>query len=251
MGGSNLKYLFDAAFLPAESLKKHDCRLVVDLLRASTQITTFFDAGGTLLLPVSEVDEALSLREKLGPDWKVMGERGGLPAPGFDFGNSPLELKKAGAPEHAIITTSNGTKALMRAGADCAEVRVACARNAEAAAWDALCTGTTIGIICAGRNGEFSLEDSVCAGMLVEKLLALAPKNGGTEMELTDGAMAALALWQHMGPDLTQVCMDSTHGRIIQDLGFTNDIFFCSEIDETAVVPRLSEYKGRKALTAR
>jgi 2-phosphosulfolactate phosphatase len=41
-----MKYIFDFAFLPAEQLKAHDCRLVVDLLRASTQITTFFDAGG-------------------------------------------------------------------------------------------------------------------------------------------------------------------------------------------------------------
>ena len=246
-----MKYLFDVAFLPTESLKKHDIRLVVDLLRASTQIVTFFDAGGELLLPVAEVGEALALKEKMGDGWKVMGERGGLPAPGFDFGNSPLELKDAGAPQNAVITTSNGTRALMRAAQDCSAVRVACARNAEAAVWDALCTGTTVGIICAGRNCEFSLEDSVCAGMLVEKLLALSPKNGGTEMELTDGAMAALSLWQQMGPDLTQVCMDSTHGRIIQELGFTNDVFFCAETDETAVVPRLSEYQDRKALVAR
>ncbi|MEG1800202.1 MAG: 2-phosphosulfolactate phosphatase, partial [Synergistaceae bacterium] len=87
-----MKYIFDVAFLPNEKLKEHDCRLVVDLLRASTQITTFFDIGGEVLLPVTEVDEALELREALGSDWKLMGERGGVIIPGFDFGNSPLEL---------------------------------------------------------------------------------------------------------------------------------------------------------------
>lgn len=246
-----MKYVFDAAFLPSETLKTHDCRLVIDLLRASTQITTFFDAGGETLLPVCEVEEAYRLKDKLGSGWKLMGERGGLPAPGFDFGNSPLELLKKGAPQHAIITTSNGTRAMMRAIESCGEVRVACARNLEAAAWDALCSGRNIGIICAGRNGEFSMEDTVCAGMYIEKLLALAPSNGADEMELTDGAIAAMALWQHLGPDLDGIAMESTHGRIIRDLGFTDDVLFCSDISETATVPKLSYIDGLPTITGR
>ena len=152
-----MKYLFDVAFLPSEKLKEHDCRLVVDLLRASTQITTFFDIGGEVLLPATEVAAAMELKDQLGSDWKLMGERGGLIVPGFDFGNSPLELSQNGGAQNAIITTSNGTSALMRAASDCAEVRVACARNAEAAAWEAICVGTKVGIIAAGRNGEFSM----------------------------------------------------------------------------------------------
>ncbi|MEG1800203.1 MAG: 2-phosphosulfolactate phosphatase, partial [Synergistaceae bacterium] len=150
-----------------------------------------------------------------------------------------------------IITTSNGTKAIMRAASDCTEVRVACVRNAEAAAWEALCAGTRIGIIAAGRNGEFSIEDTVCAGMLVEKMLALAPSNGAEEMELTDGAIAAMALWHHLGVDISNVVMESEHGRILQGLGFTNDIFFCCELDETATVPRLTYFNGTPALIGR
>ena len=78
-----LKYIFDVAFLPSETLKEHDCRVVVDLLRASTQITTFFDAGGEVLLPVEEVDSAFDLKKQMGQGWKIMGERGGLPVAGF------------------------------------------------------------------------------------------------------------------------------------------------------------------------
>jgi len=245
-----LKYTFDVAFLPSEKLKEHDCRLVVDLLRASTQIVTFFDAGGRVLLPVSEIDEALALRDLLGPDWKVMGEHGGKMPRGFDYGNSPLELNQQGAPEQAVITTTNGTRAILRAATECAEVRIACARNAEAVCWDSLCTGTRVGILTSGRGGEFSIEDTACAGMLVEKLLALAPKNGASEMELTDGAIAAMSLWHHMGSDLTPLAMESEHGRILQGLGFTNDIFFCTEPDMTAVVPALSYMEGIPAIVA-
>ncbi|MDO5115631.1 MAG: 2-phosphosulfolactate phosphatase [Synergistaceae bacterium] len=246
-----MKYIFDAAFLPCEALKEHDVRIVVDLLRATTQITTFFDMGGEVLIPVTEVDTAFEMKEKLGEDWKIMGERGGLPAPGFDFGNSPVELQNAGAPDFAIITTSNGTRALMRASEGCERVLAGCARNAEAVAWDAICSGKNIGVLCAGRNGEFSLEDTVCAGMLVEKMLALAPANGAQEMELTDGAMAAMALWHHFGPDITALCQESAHGKILSALGFDNDLFFCGETDSSSTVPVLKKAFGVPALVGR
>lgn len=246
-----MKYIFDVAFLPSEILKEHDCRIVIDLLRASTQITTFFDCGGEVLVPVLETDEAFSLKSELGDEWKLMGERGGLPAPGFDFGNSPLELSAAGAPQKAVITTSNGTRAILKAADGCTQVRIACVRNAEAAAWDALCSGEKVGIIAAGRNGEFSLEDTVCAGMIVEKMLALAPSNGAEEMELTDGAIAAMALWHHLGPDISEIAMESEHGRILQGLNFTNDIFFCTELDVTATVPKLTYVNNVPVLIGR
>ncbi|EHL69816.1 2-phosphosulfolactate phosphatase [Cloacibacillus evryensis] len=246
-----MKYIFDVAFLPSEVLKEHDVRVVVDLLRATTQITTFFDGGGNVLVPLRDVDEAFRMKERLGEEWKIMGERGGLPAPGFDFGNSPLELLDAGVPEFAIITTSNGTRALMRAADGCRRVLAGCARNAEAVCWDAICSGKNIGIVCAGRNGEFSLEDTVCAGMLVEKLLALAPANGAEEMELTDGAMSAMALWHSFGPDITAVCQESTHGKILSGLGFDNDLFFCGEVDASSTVPVLKDVDGVPALVGR
>ena len=246
-----MKYIFDVAFLPSEVFKDHDVRIVVYLVRATTEITTFFEGGGSVLVPLKEVEAAFEMKERLGKDWKIMGERGGLPAPGFDFGNSPLELLEAGVPEFAIITTSNGTRALMRAAEGCGRVLAGCARNAEAVCWDALCSGNNVGIICAGRNGEFSLEDTVCAGMLVEKLLALAPANGAEEMELTDGAMSAMALWHHFGPDITAVCQESTHGKILSGLGFDNDLFFCGEVDSSSTVPVLKDVDGVPALVGR
>lgn len=246
-----MKYIFDVAFLPSERLKSHDYRIVVDLLRASTQITTFFDTGGEVMIPVTDVNSAIKLKEGLGSDWMLMGECGGITCPGFDYGNSPSELVMNGAPKNAIISTSNGTKAVIIASENCRQVRIACARNAEAVAWDALCCGQNIGILAAGDNGVFSLEDTICAGMLVEKMLALAPSNGGTEMELTDGAMAAMALWHHFGPDITAICMESVHGRTLQDLGFNDDIFFCGEIDVTATVPHVTCINGVTAIIGR
>ena len=87
--------------------------------------------------------------------------------------------------------------------------------------------------------------------MLIEKMLALAPSNGGTEMELTDGAMAAMALWHHFGPDITAVCQESAHGRILAGLGFDNDLFFCGELDSSSTVPILKNLNGVLAFIGR
>ena len=239
-----MKYFFDAVLVPSERMEIHECRLVVDLLRASTQITTFFEHGGRELIPCSDSKEAIRIKADLGQEWELMGERGGVMIPGFGYGNSPVEIVRRGAPEKALMTTSNGTKALLAAGADCPEVRVACARNAEAAAWDALCSGKCICVVASGRDGRFSIEDAICSGMIIEKMLALAPSHGGTEMELTDAAITAMTLWHHFGPDLVNVCMESEHGKMLQELGFTEDIFYCGDIDSSAVVP--SYLKGEK-----
>ncbi|MPN02329.1 hypothetical protein SDC9_149545 [bioreactor metagenome] len=87
--------------------------------------------------------------------------------------------------------------------------------------------------------------------MLVEKLLALAPANGAEEMELTDGAMSAMALWHSFGPDITAVCQESTHGKILSGLGFDNDLFFCGEVDASSTVPVLKDVDGVPALVGR
>lgn len=241
--------LFDFAFLPSEPLGEHDCRIVIDQFRASSQITTFFDCGGQLLLPVAEVDEAFSLKAALGGDWRLMGERGGLAPDGFDFGNSPTELYSAGAPKNAIITTSNGTAAILKASGGCANVQIACARNATEAAARALAYSDRIGIVAAGRNGEFSFEDTIVAGLVIDRLLSLAPQFGAEQMELTDGAIAALDVWEKYGGDLLGFCYQTKHGRILGELGFQKDMEFCCEIDASENVPYLTNYEKYLALT--
>lgn len=246
-----MKYIFDVGFTPKDSLKDHDCRLVVDLLRASSQVVTFFEAGGEILVPASDIEKAFLAAKSMGPDWKLMGEEDGLRIDGFDYGNSPFEFLPSHAPKYAVMVTTNGTPAFIRAARDCAKVIAASARNAEAAAWDALLSGQRICVLCAGHCGRFSMEDTLCAGMLIEKMLKLAPSNGGTEMELTDAAVAAMALWHHTGCDLTASAFESEHGIKLNELGFSNDIYFCTEIDAVSTVPILTETEGVLAFVGR
>jgi len=67
--------------------------LVIDVLRAFSTAAYAFSRGAKEILLVSSVEEALLLGSQI-PNSKVMGEVGGLPPEGFDFGNSPTHISK-------------------------------------------------------------------------------------------------------------------------------------------------------------
>ena len=65
--------------------------IVIDVLRAFSTAACAFSRGAKEIILVSTVEEALDLKSQL-PDSKIMGEVGGLPPAGFDFGNSPTQI---------------------------------------------------------------------------------------------------------------------------------------------------------------
>lgn len=65
--------------------------LIIDVLRAFSTAAYAFSRGAKKIHLVSGVQEALDLTSKL-PNAKAMGEVGGLPPAGFDFGNSPTRI---------------------------------------------------------------------------------------------------------------------------------------------------------------
>ena len=90
--------------------------IVIDTLRATTTLLTLIVAGADAVYPTASDADAFALAKTL-PGARLCGERDGRRVPGFDFGNSPLELLHAGvAGETFIQSTSNGTRALTIAG---------------------------------------------------------------------------------------------------------------------------------------
>jgi 2-phosphosulfolactate phosphatase len=85
--------------------------IAVDVLRATSVMTTFLAEGGNTIYLTGDVEEARALRRQF--NLLAMGEQGALPIPGFDFDNSPLALLKAKdriQGRSVVHTTSNGTK---------------------------------------------------------------------------------------------------------------------------------------------
>ncbi|RPH55581.1 MAG: 2-phosphosulfolactate phosphatase [Chloroflexi bacterium] len=88
--------------------------IVIDVLRAFSNAAYAFNAGAESITLVSGVEEALALKAQH-PGVLVMGEVGGLPPEGFDFGNSPTEMIGQDLRGRRLIQrTGAGTQGVVR-----------------------------------------------------------------------------------------------------------------------------------------
>lgn len=223
--------------------------VVIDVLRATSTITQALSAGASAVIPASSPDEAVELKSRF-PDALLGGEIKGRKIPGFDLGNSPSEYTSGGLQGRTIImTTSNGTKAIVGAlKAGCESIILCCFLNLTAVQ-DALVhmyTSSNLGdisIVCSGSHGEFSLEDFACAGALSGRL---ASSSIGPDVLLTQEAQKAVELFRSYGADVGRILEDSPHGQYLKAIGFEKDLEFCARLDALSTVPY---YRGGAIIT--
>ena len=90
---------------------------IIDVFRAFTTAAVALANGGSRIIMVSTVDDALALRAQ-GAGQVCMGEVGGRAPSGFDFGNSPFEISKIDFQGRTIIQrTGAGTQGIVAARA--------------------------------------------------------------------------------------------------------------------------------------
>src|SRR5438876_9330427 len=125
--------------------------VVIDVLRATTTIVHALAAGCTAVRPCTEVEEARTLAGQMRVGRALLGgERCGTPLPGFDVGNSPREYTaKLCRGATLVMTTTNGTRALLRA-AEADRVLLACFANFSAVCEQLRLDSRPTHIICAG-----------------------------------------------------------------------------------------------------
>ena len=207
--------------------------LVIDVLRASTSIITALINGCDGVVPVATADEARRLASVLPAGTTVIaGERRGEPLAGFDLGNSPLDFTAQRVRGKTLImTTSNGTQALL-AARGAAAVGVAGLVNLGAAAAWAAGSHRDVTLVCAGERGAISLEDHACAGLLVDRLQREEPAAG-----LSPAAQKALAFGLGYGKDVGRLGGDSSWARHLTARGRGRDVAACLMLDTTTVVP--------------
>jgi 2-phosphosulfolactate phosphatase len=214
---------------------------VIDILRATTSICAALNHGAKALIPVASTEEALRLAQTIGSaDVLLAGEKNCLRIPGFHLGNSPLEMTESTVRgKTLIVTTTNGTKALL-ACQGAAAVYGACAANLGVSADKARETLERDGrmlIVCAGRDGAFSLDDAYCAGRLAAAALGGSrPRRG-----LNDAAIASLDLVRRYGGDWERPLRYSRAGRELIKLGFRDDVLDAARLDAYPVLAHFHE----------
>ena len=220
----------DVAFTPREGVATASLAIVVDVLRATSTIAQALAAGYERVLCALEVDEARRLRETVAGSL-VGGEREARRIEGFDVGASPREFLEPRAGT-LILSTTNGTGAILAAAEQADEVVLGSLLNLRAVTGYATERGGDVAVVCAGFKGAFALDDAYCAGRIVALL----------DIERSDAALAAELL---AGSFAT--ALEGLNARTYGPPGLEEDIAFCARESVLDVVPRLSRLVGSAA----
>lgn len=212
--------------------------IVIDVLRATTTIAHALAAGAKAVHPCVEVAEARVLAGSMRAGRVLLaGERQGSPIDGFDLGNSPREYTSERVRNQAIVmTTTNGTRAL-QAALPAARVLLAAFVNFSAVCEQLKAERRPVHIICAGDEGRLALEDTLCAGGLVDFLCR--PERGPLPVQLNDAARVAWDCYEVHGPILEGALRVSAGGVHLGRLGYDEDVTTAARVDLFTLVPEL------------
>ena len=164
--------------------------VVIDILRATSTITTILNNGASSVIPVKEEAEANTYKAK---GYLVGGERGGETIPGFDFGNSPFHYKpEIVTDKDIVLTTTNGTKCIEMA-ANAHQVVIGSFLNLDAVVAHVNQLNKDIVLFCAGWKNRVNLEDSLFAGAVASSF---------TDEDLDDSTLLAIDAYHTAKGDL-------------------------------------------------
>jgi 2-phosphosulfolactate phosphatase len=214
---------------------------VIDILRATTTMCAALAHGAKAVIPAASTEEALRLAQTIGSeDLLLAGERNCVTIPGFQLGNSPLEMRDATVRgKTLIVSTTNGTKALLACMGAAAVYPTAAVNLTLAAerASEAIANDGELLIVCAGRDGGFALDDAYCAG----RLIAAALGSRKPHRALNDAGLASLDLVRRYGDRWERPLTYSRGGRELLRLGFRDDVLDAARLDAYPVLPLFHE----------
>jgi 2-phosphosulfolactate phosphatase len=208
--------------------------VVIDVIRATSTLLEALVNGARGVYPTVSIEEAVQLAASLGrEDTLLTGERKGLKVEGFDLGNSPREFRREVVDgRQVVMTTTNGTRAFM-AVASAQRVLSAAFANLSAVA-EAVADVDSLVVVCAGKEDRFSLDDAVCAGFLIRRLV----EDREDAVEMNDAARAAVKLAQDVRVT-PEFLADTAAGAALVEVGLREDLTFVAGMDRHDVVPEM------------
>ncbi|MCX7833828.1 MAG: 2-phosphosulfolactate phosphatase [Ignavibacteria bacterium] len=215
--------------------------IIIDVLRTCTSITVSLFNKAKEVIPAESVAKAAKLKRSSG-ETLLCGEKNGKIIQGFNLGNSPLEFTENNVKGKILVfCTTNGTISIVKARL---------AKNCIIGSFVNLAkvveyiTGLNedIVILCSGKQGNFSLEDFICAGAIIREILKSTNNN---TYELNDPENSALTLSECLIYDNNSINQDKVlrllqsteHGKYLMSLTFIDDIKICAGINTYPVLP--------------
>ncbi len=203
--------------------------VVVDILRATTVITTMFMNGAKQVIPVKSIEEAKKLKQQ---GYTVVAERNGKKLDFADFGNSPFYFtKKVVEGKTFVYSTTNGTNAIT-IGTNSKKVIIASYLNLQAVADFLIKENKNILILCAGWKNKYNIEDTLFCGALSEILLDT------TQFDtICDSTTTAVELWKIANKDILEFVNKAAQKNRLKKMGYDDVIPYCHQPNKTNIIP--------------
>ncbi|MWV45049.1 2-phosphosulfolactate phosphatase [Paenibacillus sp. HJL G12] len=204
--------------------------VVIDVLRATSTMITALAKGARGLLPVETVPEAQNKRSE---HTFVGGERYYKKIPGFQAGNSPHDYMSGDiVGKLVVLTTSNGTRGLLKSQR-ASRLLAASFMNGTACASALASFESDVILLCAGCKNEFSLEDGLCAGMIIDAM----ETQFNQSLRLNDLGLAMKLAYRQCRHSLYETVMEGSSAKQLVKLGFAHDVEYCTGTDTVPLVP--------------
>jgi 2-phosphosulfolactate phosphatase len=215
----------------AESQLHGQIAVVIDVLRATTTIAHALSQGASCIIPVASIDAArMMAHERHGS--LLCGERSGIKPEGFQLGNSPEEYtEESVSGRDIVLTTTNGTRALQMC-TDAHTIYTGSITNLDVLARELRFQDRDVVLVCSGTDRRASLEDCICAGLIVQQLQPAYDMDDIARVMMH----AALGAIESNG-GLEPAIASSFHAKRLVEKGFRHDLHNAARLGASTCVP--------------
>jgi 2-phosphosulfolactate phosphatase len=245
-----VKVFFNSSYKPGEYSFEKSLLVMIDVLRASSTAAAALYNGAKEIVPAENSEQAMKIFGSLDRSIRFIGgEKSNEKPAGFDAGNSPLDYTPEKVQGKTVIfTTTNGSPLFTRSKE--AKLRLiasfvnfdAVLEKIKSSLINFPDSFKEIVFLCAGDNGQFSYEDSLCAGGLIYHLSKTLDN-----LELSDSADAAKNLFHFHIDNLFEFLTSRDHSQDLLRSGHEEDLQVCLCFNSYPVVPVIEGLNIKKS----
>jgi 2-phosphosulfolactate phosphatase len=212
--------------------------VIIDVLRATSTITTALYNGARSVIPVDSVLRCIEIGRQI--QGVTAGERDGRIAEGLEYGNSPFEYPREFIDgKTLVLTTTNGTRLLhMALDKGAKEIITGSFPNLSAVCDHLIEKKQNVILGCAAWKDRVNIEDTLFAGAVISRVRNHFLIN-------CDSSHMAEAMYEKGKKDLFAFLKksDASHYHRLMNFGLEKDIRYCLTADGANVLPIYKEGK--------
>ena len=206
--------------------------VIIDILRATSTITTALYNGATAVIPVDSIDGCIDAARKI--NGITAGERDGKIAEGLSYGNSPFEYPRDFITgKTLVLTTTNGTRLLQMAlDKNAKQIVIGSFNNLSAVCAHLIDMKQPVILGCAAWKDRVNIEDTLFAGAVVSVVKDHFEIN-------CDASHLAETMFNEGKKDLFDFLKknNASHYHRLMGFGLEKDIRYCLDTDSANVLP--------------